>query len=115
MTIIATYYDKSDKEFEIQKNDDCNGTHLQGYINVSYSSLVGAFGNPQYFASGDGKVQCEWNLLINGEVVTIYDWKEGGKPVQNISEWHIGGYSKKAEKAVLGAFQAWRNSRVNSH
>ena len=40
MTIIATYYDKSDKEFEIQKNDNCNGTHLQGYINVSYSSYI---------------------------------------------------------------------------
>jgi hypothetical protein len=52
-----------------------NGTSLMGYIDVKYSDLVLAFGEPM---ESDGyKVSGEWIFIEeeSGEVFTIYDWK----------------------------------------
>ena len=76
-----------------------NGTCLQGYINTSYRDLVECFGEPH--CDGDGyKVDAEWMLRFeDGTVATIYNWKDGknycgedGLAVEDITEWHIGGY-----------------------
>jgi hypothetical protein len=96
--------------FNIVRDPNAGGW-LQGHVYVDYSELVSAFGNPNYFSSGDGKVQAEWALKVNGTMVTIYDYKEYGKPVQSIREWHIGGTSEDAVEMVEGALAAYRASR----
>ena len=84
-----------------------NGTSLKGYITTDYSVLVEAFGPPH--SDGDGyKVDAEWMLQFsNGVVARIYNWKDGvnycgehGLPVEDITEWHIGGKSYLAERTV---------------
>jgi hypothetical protein len=105
-----SYAHPDGSEFDIVRDPNAGGW-LQGYINVNYSELVSAFGNPSYFSSGACKAQAEWQLNINGTGVTIYDWKEGGKPVQSIREWHIGGTSKDAVELVHGALEAFRAER----
>ncbi|NBR64002.1 MAG: hypothetical protein EBT77_06820 [Verrucomicrobia bacterium] len=102
-----SYTDSEGNEFNIVREPNAGGW-LQGHVYVNYSELVSAFGNPCYLGSGDGKVQAEWTLKINGEMVTIYDYKEYGKPVQHIREWHIGGTSKDAVEMVEGALAAYR-------
>lgn len=69
------------------------GTHLQGYVNISYSSLVKKLGPPE--SSGCEKSQAEWKISDGDVVATIYDWKEYCNP-KKISHWHIGGNSPKA-------------------
>ena len=105
-----SYTDSEGNEFDIVRDPNAGGW-LQGHVYVNYSELVSAFGNPHYLGSGDGKVQAEWQLNINGTGVTIYDYKEGGKPVQSIREWHIGGTSKDAVEMVNGALAAYRQGR----
>jgi hypothetical protein len=105
-----SYTHPDGSEFDIVRDPNAGGW-LQGHVYVDYSELVSAFGNPCYLGSGDGKVQAEWTLKINGTMVTIYDYKEYGKPVQSIREWHIGGTSKDAVEMVKGALEAARATR----
>lgn len=83
-----------------------SGTHLQGYIYEDYDRLVEAFGEP---SEGDGyKVDAEWIIEFDdGTVATIYNWKNGrnycggdGLDVEAITDWHIGGRSKRAVELV---------------
>lgn len=87
------------------------GTSLQGYINRSYDELVKAFGLP---LDGDGyKVEAEWNIVFeDGTRATVYNWKngrsycgDGGLYPEEITEWHIGGFDKKAVEAVTNTLQ----------
>jgi hypothetical protein len=51
------------------------------------------FGRP-INGSGDGKVNSEWIIkFTNGEVATIYDYKEPITPTDDYN-WHIGGNKK---------------------
>jgi hypothetical protein len=84
-----------------------SGTSLQGSLAISYSTLVEIFGSEH--SEGDGyKVDAEWQLQFsNGVVATIYNYKDGvnycgedGLPVEDITDWHIGGKSRLAEKTV---------------
>lgn len=75
-----------------------DGTHLVGYLQpTTYAELVELLGEPTYGPehSGDGKVQAEWQLLLRVDgrelVATIYDWKSYDTPVEDITEWHVGG------------------------
>jgi hypothetical protein len=78
-----------------------NGTSLQGYIATTYDKLVETFGEPNG-SSGD-KTNSEWILKFpDGTIATIYDWKLSQTP-KDLYDWHIGGHSKKAVGAVLGA------------
>ena len=77
------------------KDDAINGTSLQGYIDATFEYLLKTFGEPEY-GSGDGKVQAEWELEINGVVVTIYDYKEYETPMEQVTRWHIGGKDEEA-------------------
>jgi hypothetical protein len=75
---------------KLKKNDpSINGTSLAGILYASYDQLVKKFG-PPYRGSPDGKVKAEWDLKINGVVVTIYDYKSSLPAKQNVV-WHIGG------------------------
>jgi hypothetical protein len=92
-----------------------NGTHLQGYIDISYDELLEMFGEQ---TTGDGyKVDAEWMLSIDDVVITIYNWKDGknycgsqGKQVQNIRDWHIGGFSKEAEHKLKEYVQQYKEA-----
>lgn len=82
-------------------NIDINGTHLQGYIEISYANLVRVLGDPEMM---DDKVQVQWDLKFSdGTIVTIYDWKERKNP-SDITFWHIGGHSEEAVKKVKSLF-----------
>lgn len=75
-------------------------TNYLGKINVTYQMLVDTFGKP-LGGSGDYKTDCEWHIEFQGLVATIYNYKNGpaylgleGTPVEEITEWHIGGHKK---------------------
>ncbi len=86
-----------------------NGTSLQGYINCDYKTLVKVFGKPQGMYD-DYKSDCAWDLVINGVVCTIYNYKDGknycgksGLAKTQITNWHVGGRSVLAQKYVDAA------------
>lgn len=97
-------------DFVIEADPDAGGSWLQGHIAVSHVELVSAFGAPTHNYSSDGKVQCEWDLRINGVACTIYDWKEDRAP-ERVRDWHIGGTTPQAVQLVRGALEAWRKSQ----
>ena len=78
----------------IEKTKNINGTSLRGYISATINELRGVFGDPcHYKPSRYEKTQIEWDLLIDGVVVTIYDWKQGGY-IPHLDEevtWNVGG------------------------
>jgi hypothetical protein len=90
------------------------GSHLQGYIKAKYTELVALFGKP---TDGDGyKVDAEWNVKFDdGIVASIYNYKDGpnycgpdGVPVHKITDWHIGGTTKRAVDQVQIALDLHR-------
>ncbi len=79
---------------------------MQGKIECTYDKLVELFGEP---LPGDGdKTHCEWVVaFIDGPeatIATIYDWKEWISP-KNVTDWHIGGFSKAAAQKVQKAVE----------
>ena len=94
----------------------CAGTSLMGYVSASYDELVRLFGEPN--SSGDEyKVDVEWMMLINGEPVTIYNYKDGpnylGKTARHPKywgsyDWHIGGKKKHVVDMVEELLQTIR-------
>ena len=117
--MTASYYPSLDPldstPICITREPNVGGTSLQGIINVSYGELLDAFGPPDHcsdvpYEDGGGKVNCEWNLRIDSEIVTIYDWKED-KKYTKVTEWHIGGHDKHAHakaKEALKSYRAWK-------
>lgn len=86
-----------------------SGTSLMGYVKVAYDDLVEEFGEPN--SIGDGyKVDAEWILAIDDTIVTIYNYKTGknyngedGDDVEDITDWHVGGYTETAVDLVREA------------
>ena len=76
---------------------DCNMTCLQGTVNTTYARLVEVFGVPHI--TGGDKVNSEWLIKINGQVATIYDYKEPITPTDDY-DWHIGGHKKLVVELV---------------
>jgi len=103
----AVLFTKGEKFFtHNQKNININKTCLQGYVNTSYKNLVKKLGQP---TDGDGyKIDAEWDIEFpNGEVGTIYNWKDGhnyndgmGMDVKYIKNWNIGGHSPKVVSLI---------------
>ncbi len=81
-------------KFRVTNNyRDSNMTGFLGEVNTTYARLVEVFGQP-LSGSGDGKVNSEWIIrFANGEVATIYDWKEPVTPTDDYN-WHIGGHKR---------------------
>ena len=77
-------------------------------IRETVDQLISAFGDPSMeYNKGDDKVNFRWDMETDeGEVFTIYDWKEG-RPLQRDQyvTWHIGSKSKSvsndAERELL--------------
>lgn len=72
-----------------------NGTSFHNDVfNASVSDLRKILGEPKYVDnSGEDKVNFEWVIETdNGDVFTVYDWKEYRVLDEDeIIEWHIGG------------------------
>jgi hypothetical protein len=86
-----------------------DGTSFFGTtIRATVNQLISAFGDPTMDSNwGDDKVNFEWEMETDeGEVFTIYDWKEG-RPLglDEYVVWHIGANSKSvcntAERELL--------------
>ena len=90
------------------ENVNTGGTSLQGEITCDYNKLVELFGEP---SGSDGyKSDAEWEIEFeDGVVATIYNWKDGknycgedeGLDVEDIRNWHVGGFSKTAFTNIL--------------
>lgn len=106
---IIHFNHETGEDFKIIRDPNAGGW-LQGHVDVSYSDLISAFGKPTHVGSGDGKVQCEWDLRINGVMCTIYDWKED-RAATRVRDWHIGGTTQEAVGLVRGALAAWKTSQ----
>ena len=66
-------------------------------IKTTINKLTDALGHPQhYYNDGEDKVNVEWVCETEGgDVVTIYDWKEGRTiGVDEKIEFHLGGHNK---------------------
>jgi hypothetical protein len=79
-------------------NKSANGTSFYGVrIKTTINELTGILGEPTYYNNtGGDKVNVEWICETeNGEVVTIYDWKEGrALRLDELVEFHLGGQSE---------------------
>jgi len=66
-------------------------------IKCSVSTLTKVLGEPECAINdGEDKVNFEWEMETdNGDVFTVYDWKEYRSLNENeMIEWHIGGTSR---------------------
>ena len=79
-------------------NKTADGTSFHGVtIRSTINILTDALGHAHYFQNtGEDKVNVEWICETeNGDVVTIYDWKEGRTiGVDEEVEFHLGGHHK---------------------
>lgn len=76
-----------------------------GYITLSFDQIVDMLGDTDYGPSGDGKVRALWVIgFEDGTVATLYDWKES-VPLDEVTKWHIGGYSMDAVSCVKELFE----------
>jgi len=77
-----------------------NGTSFHDDVfNASVSDLRKILGTPESETNdGEDKVNFEWVMETEeGEVFTVYDWKEYRVLDEDeIIEWHIGGHSSFA-------------------
>jgi len=79
---------------------EIGGTSFHGTtINCSVSTLRKVLGEPEYSGNdGEDKINFELEMETNdGDVFTVYDWKEYRSINEDeIIEWHIGGSNKSA-------------------
>lgn len=96
---------------------DSNGSSLQGHVKAKYNELIDLFGQP---TDGDGyKVDAHWVIkFADGTLSTIYNWKDGknyngddGLPTKQITEWHIGGMTRRSFDNVQIAVDLYRETK----
>jgi len=80
------------------------GTSWHGAIvKASVNELTGILGEPLCATNdGEDKTNFEWCMeTANGDVFTVYDWKEYRVlDLDETIEWHIGGHSPSVAKVV---------------
>lgn len=80
-------------------NLSASGTSFHGdTIRTTLNSIRKAFPDA-IDDGGDGGYKCHHRFIFemdNGEVVTLYDWKEGPISNDTVIDWHIGGHSAEA-------------------
>lgn len=84
--------------------DTANGTSHHGHIfRASKSDLERVFGPPHYEGDPEDKVQAEWIFETQqGDVFTIYDWKEYRHySSHDVLEWHIGAHTAQTALCAL--------------
>ena len=77
--------------------DACCASLKSNLTMVPYSVMVEIFGEPNGQCD-DYKTDVEWCGELDGDVFTIYNWKNGynyrggkGIAVKDMTEWHVGG------------------------
>ena len=99
---------------------DTNGTCLQGEITATFKELTDLFGA---YTDADGyKVDAEWMVKFDdGTVATIYNWKNGknycgedGTPVEQITEWHVGGFTSVAATRIQILLDLHREAKAEA-
>jgi len=74
--------------FKVDNNADASGTYLQGKMELKYTDLVRLFGEP--VTTADDKVSVEWTFANeDGDVVTLYDWKNSDLSFKTSNERHV--------------------------
>ena len=73
---------------------------FHGYLHISYAELVDKLGMPNdctkegEWKAADEKVRAEWAFKSihqkNRMVLTIYDYKEYRRPIEDVNQWHVG-------------------------
>ena len=95
-------------------NSSTNGTSFHDVtIKASINDLISILGEPTIQDNTwDDKVNFEWDCETeDGDVFTIYDWKEYRKlDLDETIEWHIGAHSKSISNT---AFDELIDSCVN--
>ena len=87
-------------------------TCLQGTINVDSDTLVRCFGEPDPDYCDPMKTDAEWRVARSSlpYLISIYNWKNGknylgenGLPVEEITQWNIGGQKEEDVETILKA------------
>lgn len=94
-----------------------NGTSFHGHtIRLSLNELLGFCGfEPHSYMGTDDKVQYEWEMETDdGDVFTIYDWKEY-RIFQDheVIEWHIGSHTPEICEEALHELQRYKQQLLN--
>ena len=74
-------------------------------------------------STSDGKTDVEWDIEFqDGTYLHIYNWKNGknylgddGLEVDQITEWNVGGHSKKDLDKLQMVFQVNKIKALISH
>ena len=78
-----------------------DGTFLQGYVITSYQNLVDLFGKPT-LQFDPAKTRANWVVQFeDGVVATVYDYKVQDKPVEEVTEWNVGGKSHVGHDRIM--------------
>jgi hypothetical protein len=93
------------------------GSSVVGNVDVTYKELKSLFGTP--IKSDDGKTDASWQIKFSdGTVASIYNWKNGkaylgeiGKPVEKITNWHVGGFGTEALVLVQLTLEMMREAK----
>ena len=108
---------KSGFNMDIRKfkegEDKWVSTHYVSCFSATGEKIERAFGEPSYSERWDGeKVQNEWQFMVDGHMVTIYDWKEYRiYDWDETLEWHIG--SDCDDRDFIDSVKAEIEKRVN--
>lgn len=93
-----------------QTNKSSNFTSWHGdTVRATINQLYSVLGNPEYLGTTDDKSQYDWVMETNnGDVFTVYDWKEYRFLNRDERiEWHIGGHNSnvtlQAQKELYSA------------
>ena len=77
---------------------DINGTSFHNItITTSVNELIRVLGEPEYSGNdGEDKINFLWECeRENGDVITIYDWKEyRSLDINEEIEFHLGGHNQ---------------------
>ena len=98
-------------------NSNTDGTSFHNVvIRANVQDLIKALGEPTIQDNtGEDKVNFEWDCETeDGDVFTIYDWKEYRK-INDIEviEWHIGAHSKSVSNVAKMEIQKQLNDLFN--
>ena len=81
-----------------QTKKEPNGTSFwNSTIKATVNELIAILGKPLYAGNdGEDKVNFEWHMETdNGNIFTVYDWKEyRAIDKEEPINWHIGGMSE---------------------
>jgi len=87
-----------------RSDKEANGTSFHSHeIMLTRHMLISKIGEPDYYGDHNDKVQYEWICETeDGDVFTIYDWKEY-KPYNEWTpiNWHIGGHKESVTEQAL--------------